>query len=140
MRNLLLVGLVLILAGCLAKDDNEGGTVGKSATFAEVSAVLDANCTECHGPTATADCAGCHDESYSSANLIGMAHADLVNVDSLTVAGAKLVVSGDSANSVLYWVVSGDAKYTGGMGGWMGLSATDAEIIANWIDGGAPAE
>jgi len=56
------------------------------------------------------------------------------------MAGNKVVVAGSSATSVLWWVVSGDSKYTGHMASVMpvsSLTAAQKTDIQGWIDGGA---
>jgi hypothetical protein len=69
--------------------------------------------------------------SSSSANLIGVTSGEM--------PGLKRIAPGDSANSYLYWKVSGNPSIGGDPMPLTGGSLSNGELtlIASWIDGGA---
>jgi hypothetical protein len=88
-------------------------------------------CTECHsGPFATG---GLHLEA-------NQAYGNIVNVASNEQPDVKRVLPGDAANSYLYQKVAGAASISGGRMplGREPLSASDIELIRQWINAGAP--
>lgn len=69
--------------------------------------------------------------SASSASLIGVASSE--------IPGMLRVDAGDSANSYMYWKISGNPNILGDPMPASGgpLSPSDFALIASWIDGGA---
>lgn len=69
--------------------------------------------------------------SASSASLIGVASAE--------IPGMSRVAPGDSANSYMYWKLSGNPNILGDPMPASGgpLNAGQLALIASWIDGGA---
>ena len=69
--------------------------------------------------------------STSAANLIGVLSGEM--------PGLMRVAPGDSANSYLYWKVSGNPNIGGDPMPLTGgpLSNSERALIASWIDGGA---
>lgn len=157
----------LLLAGCMAEgdrdenavtdtaavtgdgttgDDTTGdgtdgdGTDGDGATatpFLDVATIIaDGDCEGCHG--GAENCDTCHpSDGYTSSDTITLDHASMVDQDSLTMPGEKIVDSGSKETSVLYWVVTGDAQYTGAKDNEMKLGSSNQEVIGQWIDDGA---
>jgi hypothetical protein len=85
----------------------------------------------CHaGPTAPFGM-NLQSVSTSSANLIGVPSGEM--------PGLMRIAPGDSANSYLYWKVSGNPGITGDPMPLTGgpLSNGELSLIASWIDGGA---
>lgn len=103
------------------------------ATFAEVQAIFNTNCT-----------VACHNSGDGQAGLRlddGMSYAELVNVTSSQSANFLRVEPGDAANS--YLVLKVDDSTAGRLGARMpaggrpALSADDIATIRSWIDAGA---
>lgn len=92
-------------------------------------------------------CFQCHRGAGSAANLnftnASDSYAELVGVESATVAGSKRVTPGDADNSILYKVVTNDAS-TGALP-WHydhvsnidGLTYNMQNVIKEWINAGA---
>ena len=88
-------------------------------------------CTECHsGPFATG---GLHLEA-------NQAYGNIVNVASNEQPNVKRVLPGDAASSYLFQKVTGAPSISGGRMplGREPLSASDIELIRQWINAGAP--
>jgi predicted CxxxxCH...CXXCH cytochrome family protein len=92
-----------------------GGAGGTAATFTQVFAILQANCsgTSCHNP----------------GSQQGVSFA---NITSAYSAVSKRVTAGNATGSTFYKLVNGGGMPPGGK-----LSATDLATLASWINAGA---
>lgn len=86
------------------------------------------------------DCVACHagDSPAGGMNLAADACAALVGVTSQGYAPALRVAPGDSAASVLWNKLAGTEAFDGAMPPGSGTAPQNAEMIAAWIDEGAP--
>ena len=146
---LLLVLALSLLAGCLAEEGEPAKAAGSLSFAADVQpALTKAGCYGCHGvtPLTQTECSdGCHGgTNRTGTSMTTLTIANMVGGASYTTNPSDFIVSpGSSANSTLWWVVSGDTQYTtkgGSMLTLMGtnkLGAADAATIKAWIDGGA---
>jgi hypothetical protein len=70
---------------------------------------------------------------------VSSSSASLISIASSEIPGMLRVSAGDSANSYMYWKLSGNPNILGDPMPASGgpLSASDLALIASWIDGGA---
>ena len=150
--NLLMVlamtlGLAL-LAGSCAEDGVEGDdevVVDRDIFWTEVETIiLDAGCQDnCHLPNApiATYCDSCHGgDGYTPNTISTLDELGMIGVASSAVdtGPPNIVEAGDSGSSTLWWAISGDAQYDGGMKSYMTtLTANEKGIIKAWIDQGA---
>ena len=111
-------------------------------TFSSIAAQIfssgDANgrsaCTNCHTNAGQANAGGL--------NLVtSAAHAELVNVPSVTNPGRVRVVPGDPDNSLLIWKLEGRPGTLGARMPFDGppfLTESQIQVIRQWIARGAP--
>lgn len=138
------LGLTL-LVGCRAEDGVEGGVtvVDRAIFWAEVEAIMtDAGCANCHLPDApdvATSCEPCH-VGYLPSSAATLDELGMISVTSTaTTSGVDIIVDpGSSGSSTLWWAISGDAQYDGGMKTSMTTLTPDEKgIIKAWIDQGA---
>ncbi len=127
---LLLTGLLVIsiLQSCykdIGPVEPEGEVPDNGISFGrDIQPIFDQNCINCHP---------------SSGNLdlrAGNAYNNLVNVDASGYSG-KLVVPNDPDNSILYKKIDGSNAYGSNMPLGGSLSATQINMIKQWITEGA---
>ncbi len=82
------------------------------------------------------NCVSCHPSSGNLDLTSGNSYANLVDVNASGYAG-KLVIAGDSENSILYKKINGSGAYGSNMPLGGSLSATQITVIKQWIDEGA---
>ncbi|HEX4824416.1 MAG TPA: hypothetical protein VFV19_08890 [Candidatus Polarisedimenticolaceae bacterium] len=86
---------------------------------------------------------GCHVGTGAPFGLdmssVSASAAHLVNVDSGENASMKRVLPGDSANSYMYWKITGNPAIGGQQMPLSGgpLSQAQIDLVASWIDEGA---
>ncbi|MFV8752535.1 hypothetical protein ACNOYE_18465 [Nannocystaceae bacterium ST9] len=110
-------------------------TGGALSYAADIQPIWDANCvTACHVAGGNA---------AAVLDLSGNAYAAIVDVGSGQALGKKLVAPGSSTDSYLIAKLEGNQVAAGGSGGTMPsgadmLSAETIQLVADWIDAGAP--
>ena len=104
---------------------DEGEAPEGNVSFAQhVQPIFDNNCVSCHG-------------SSGNLNLSpNVSYNNLVNINASGYAG-KRVVPNDADNSILFKKVDGSGAYGSNMPLGGNLSATQINIIKQWIDEGA---
>lgn len=124
--------LILLLACLYGCSGGGGGSTPTGPTsnvsFASsIQPIFTSFCISCHTPGGTA----------SFLLLTSGSYSNLVNKPSTFTSGGTLVVSGNSADSVLYKRVSGSSVGARMPKGLAPLSSSDQDLIKTWIDEGA---
>ena len=126
--------MMAVAASCGGGSNPVTGSSPASPTLLQVQAqVLTPRCalSGCHVTGSPPFGLDMSSVSSSAANLIGVASAEKPTL--------ARVAAGDSANSYLYWKISGNPNIGGDPMPASGgpLSPADLDLIAAWIDGGA---
>ena len=132
--HILAVAVMAAAASCGGGSSPLIGSSPGSPTLLEVQAqVLTPRCavSGCHVTASAPFGLDMSSVSSSAINLIGVASSEKPLLDR--------VAPGDSANSYLYWKLSGNPNIGGDPMPATGgpLSPADLDLIAAWIDGGA---
>jgi hypothetical protein len=130
----LVVSLMAAAVSCGGAGDPVTGSAAPTVTLLQVqSQVLTPRCAKsgCHVGATAPFGLDMSSVSSSSTNLIGVVSAERPLV--------ARVAPGDSANSYMYWKVTGNPGIGGDQMPLSGgpLSDTDLALIVSWIDGGA---
>jgi hypothetical protein len=130
----LAVAAMTAAASCGGGSDRIHGSAPGSPTLLEVQAqVLTPRCAV----------SGCHVTASAPLGLdmssVSASAANLIGVPSTEQPAVLRVAPGDSANSYMYWKVSGNPNIGGDPMPASGgpLSPADLDLLAAWIDGGA---
>jgi len=120
-------------ASCGGGADPVSGAGGGVTLLDVQSQVFTPRCgiTGCHVGPAAPFGLDLSSASNSAANLVGVVSAELPPM--------QRVLPGDSANSYVYWKITGNPGINGDQMPLSGgpLSAADVDLVAAWIDGGA---
>ena len=127
-------GLILfVLSGCERAGPLEGPDPSDEVTLTQIQTnIFDTNCA----------LSGCHTGGNPPQGLdlsVGQAFSNLVNVASMEQSSVLRVAPGDPENSYLLHKIRGDAGITGSQMplGRTALSASEIELVRQWIEDGA---
>jgi hypothetical protein len=135
LRILTAAGIMVTAAGCGGSDAVTGPGPGPSAPTLLVvqSQILTPRCAV----------SGCHVGASAPLGLnlssVADSGANLIDIASGENPALMRVLPGDSANSYLYWKITGNPGIGGEQMPLSGgpLSPGDIDLVASWIDGGA---